>query len=817
MKHTQGDANVAGQKLQPGSFRNIQFSNYIRHYFNLLLRWKIYIILAFPIVSILALACSYKFFMITPELPATAIIGIEDPSKMTAVADIGNIGQGRSELLTSRHFLQDIVKKLSLQLKVKKYSRHEIFDSVYVDSTAIPGKYEISIDEKQGENYAIYFTNKKIGLPNQIINAGKLATLSVINQNGLYLKFADAFLKNPHEALFLVLKMENAIEDLHKKLYVQNPLAEVGQFNIAVSVKGRDYQLITLCVNTIADLFIEKNLDIRKRKTENSIGIFQKEYETSKQELAIAQTALRDFRTKNPTVGLSTGAQLTLGNLTSLETNTYDSKSALTDARALQSKFNASPENEKARTAGEILVFLIGKQENSAPVLQAELSQALARQQELQRGNYDADHPLVVENRKKLENLATTIDVALGNFIVGLRTKVSFKESDIQKLTTELRGLPTKELQLAELQRRQQVASDIYASVLNRYNQAKVSVVSTLSDFFVMDYAVPPLPPADNVKKLIAICLGLGLAVAFGPMIFFDMIDKTVRTEFDFTRLTNRIVLESIPTIRPSRRKKNKKGPSVDEKENPESGGNIDLENVQEHAQKKVIEKPLINTDDQPNYINEIFRSLRIKLLLLFREKDEKSVIITSLQKGEGKSTIAANLAVSLCQQSQRILLIDGDLRRGTLHGLFGVSQAPGLSEFLLSREPLDGPILGSLMRTTKISNLYLIPSGRPNNNSSELLSSAKFARIKEALSKKFDMIILDAPPLGALADAVVVNHLFGGYLIVVNAGTTNIVDLNKKIGEFPVLEKKIAGFILNRAMVDSKILYYKNSKYYNS
>jgi capsular exopolysaccharide family len=206
-----------------------------------------------------------------------------------------------------------------------------------------------------------------------------------------------------------------------------------------------------------------------------------------------------------------------------------------------------------------------------------------------------------------------------------------------------------------------------------------------------------------------------------------------------------------------------------------------------------------------------------MKIVLLFREKEDKSLIITSLEKGEGKSTISVNLALSLSQQNQRVLLIDGDLRRGTLHGFFGLDQSPGLSEFLSSREAPDTPILGSLIRQTKIPNLFLITSGSLNTNSSELLSSPKFGKIKEALSKKFDMIILDAPPLGAVADAVVVNHLFGGYLIVVNAGTTNIIDLNKKIAEFPVLGKKLVGFVLNRAMVDSRILYYKKSKYYNA
>jgi capsular exopolysaccharide synthesis family protein len=297
-------------------------------------------------------------------------------------------------------------------------------------------------------------------------------------------------------------------------------------------------------------------------------------------------------------------------------------------------------------------------------------------------------------------------------------------------------------------------------------------------------------------------------------MVFFDMIDQTVRTEFDFMRLTHRTVLECIPVINPS---KKKTGPSNQNAKIPEETVHIDIKDMNDMTQNTSKNKHLVTADSQPYYINEIFRSLRTKIVLLFREKEDKSIIITSLEKGEGKSTMAANLALSLSQQNQRVLLIDGDLRRGTLHEFFGLDQAPGLSEFLSSKETQDAPVLGSLIRYTKMPNLFLITSGNPNTNSAELLSSPKFAKIKEALSKKFDMIIFDAPPLGAVADAVVVNHLFGGYLIIVSAGTTNIIDLNNKIKEFPVLGKKLVGFVLNRAMVDNRILYYKNSKYYNA
>jgi len=175
---------------------------------------------------------------------------------------------------------------------------------------------------------------------------------------------------------------------------------------------------------------------------------------------------------------------------------------------------------------------------------------------------------------------------------------------------------------------------------------------------------------------------------------------------------------------------------------------------------------------------------------LLFREKEDKSLVITSLEKGEGKSTMAANLALSLCQQNQRVLLIDGDLRRGTLHGFFGLEQSPGLSEFLSSGEPNDLPVQGTLIRHTYLPNLYVITSGKANFNSSELLSSPKFAKIKEALSKKFDMIIFDAPPLGAVADAIVVNNLFGDILLSSMPGPPTLLTSIKRLRNFPFLAK---------------------------
>ncbi len=223
----------------------------------------------------------------------------------------------------------------------------------------------------------------------------------------------------------------------------------------------------------------------------------------------------------------------------------------------------------------------------------------------------------------------------------------------------------------------------------------------------------------------------------------------------------------------------------------------------------------LITSPYRHEYIKELFRSLRTKVLMGLRDLKDKSLVITSLDAGTGKSTMASNIAISVAQQSKKTILIDGDLKRGVLHKFFTKEQSPGLSDFLLSEDEITEHSVTALMRPTHVPNLSLITSGRNVTNSSELLTSDRFIHLKKELSKNFEIIILDTPPLGAVTDAVVVNEIFSKYLIVVKAGVTNVVDMNRKVREYPALKQKVLGLVLNCAAVDKMLSYYKRSKYY--
>ncbi len=232
-------------------------------------------------------------------------------------------------------------------------------------------------------------------------------------------------------------------------------------------------------------------------------------------------------------------------------------------------------------------------------------------------------------------------------------------------------------------------------------------------------------------------------------------------------------------------------------------------------ADNELLSDKLITSEYRYEYIKELFRSLRTKILMGLYNTPDKSLVVTSLEAKSGKTTIASNIAISIAQQDKKTILIDGDLKRGSVHSLFEMEKAPGFSEFLRGEEMLSAESIYSLIHETHVPNLYVIPAGEYVTNSAELLTSKRFELLKQLLSQQFEVIILDTPPLGALTDAVVVHELFFRYIIIVKAGVTNVVDLKKKLREFPMLEKKILGLVLNYAILDKIRDYYKKSKYY--
>lgn len=209
--------------------------------------------------------------------------------------------------------------------------------------------------------------------------------------------------------------------------------------------------------------------------------------------------------------------------------------------------------------------------------------------------------------------------------------------------------------------------------------------------------------------------------------------------------------------------------------------------------------------DETENPAREQFRSLRTRLYELRNQRELCVVAVASSLSGEGKSFVAANLAHTLALQRERtVLLVDGDLRRGSLSTLLGTRPRPGLSEYLQQQDTL-----AAVLQRWTGGNLYLIPSGGRIADPGELIGGAQMSAMLSELRPLFDWIVIDTPPAAQFADAGMLADLCDGALLVVGAGLTPVTIAKKVVSS--LREDRIIGVVLNRGE-DSN----RTSKYFS-
>ena len=216
----------------------------------------------------------------------------------------------------------------------------------------------------------------------------------------------------------------------------------------------------------------------------------------------------------------------------------------------------------------------------------------------------------------------------------------------------------------------------------------------------------------------------------------------------------------------------------------------------------------LVTITDPSSPASEAFRSLRMNLQFSSLDKPLRSLMVTSPGAGEGKSTTLANLAVTLAQVDQRVIIVDCDLRRPMLHQLFGLSNQTGISTMVLDDQALQQPPY----QETAIKGLLLIASGPLPPRPGDLLGSKKMEIILERLLMDADIILLDAPPIMAATDASILATKVDGVLIVVSAGETKREQAQRSVERLRKVNAHIVGSVINNVPLDSSLTggYYK-------
>ncbi|WP_246625161.1 CpsD/CapB family tyrosine-protein kinase [Fictibacillus nanhaiensis] len=221
-----------------------------------------------------------------------------------------------------------------------------------------------------------------------------------------------------------------------------------------------------------------------------------------------------------------------------------------------------------------------------------------------------------------------------------------------------------------------------------------------------------------------------------------------------------------------------------------------------------LTQRSLITHNNPKSPISEQYRTIRTNIQFAGVDKEFKTLMVTSAGPGEGKSTTAANLAVVLAQQGKSVLLIDGDLRKPTVHYTFKVSNIYGVTNVLTRQKTLNETVVSS-----KIPDLDVLPSGPVPPNPSELINSKSMNQLIEDAKSSYDYILFDTPPVMAVTDAQLLSNKVDGVILVVSSGKTQIEGAVKAKELLVHAKANLIGSVLNGKDVRNENYYYYYGK----
>lgn len=340
--------------------------------------------------------------------------------------------------------------------------------------------------------------------------------------------------------------------------------------------------------------------------------------------------------------------------------------------------------------------------------------------------------------------------------------------SRIAELNGTLKQLPDLQRRYLQLYREVEVKQQLYTALLNSYQQLRIAKAGEIGNVRIVDTAVEPLKPIAP-KKLQILILSIFLGGFLGTLIALlrNMMRSGIK---DAAQIENELDIPVYATV-------------------PRSA--VQESRVKLLKKKKTI--PILAVKDSDDIAVESIRSIRTTIHFSLTEAKNNIIAISGPAPEVGKSFIAANLGAILAQGGKKVLVMDGDMRRGYLHKYFNQDTAPGLSELLLGTHTLE-----QVIKADSYEGLYFISRGKNPSNPAELLGSQKFQVLLSELSAQFDHILIDTPPALAVTDGMIIAQSAGVNLLVVRHAKTQMKELELTINRFEQAKVKVNGVILN-------------------
>jgi capsular exopolysaccharide synthesis family protein len=544
---------------------------------------------------------------------------------------------------------------------------------------------------------------------------------------------------------------------------------------VDLKYQSPDPGLAARIVNAHSRNYIEQNLEFKFLSSKEASDWLGARLTEQRSQVEVAEAALQQYRESNQSISLDDRQNIVVQKLADLNAAVTKAKTDRIEKEALYNQLQGL-QNDRAAL-------------DTFPAIQtnAFVQQLKVELADLQREHADLAqklgdrHPDLIKAQASIDVAARRLEGEIEKVVQAVQNQFLAAQAQERSLTAALEGqkrealaMNRKAIEYGVLSRDVESTRQIYESLLQRAKETGVSTELRASNIRIVDPAeVPGSPFAPRTRRNLALAMFGGLLLAAALGFFFEYLDDRVKTPEEIKSRLGLPFLGLIPQIEPSTLHGN----------------------------------PLINNGVLAEF-KEAFQVVQTNVLFSSADPGPRSVLVTSAVPAEGKTVVAANLALGLAQLGARVVLVDADMRRPSLHSVFGQPQEPGLSNVLVGNAPASEAV-----RNTKVAGLSLLTAGRIPPNPIELVAKQPFRDFLNSLTEQYDWVVVDSPPVMAVADASVLGRSTSGVVFVVGAEMTSRPTVLAAIERLEGARAHFLGAVLNRVDLRRNGYYY--SRYY--
>jgi exopolysaccharide transport family protein len=561
---------------------------------------------------------------------------------------------------------------------------------------------------------------------------------------------------------------------------------------IDIHFRSPNKELAARVVNTVANTYIEQNFKTRFESTMQASDWLSRQLVDLQMKVETSQEKLVKYQKDHQILGIDDKQNITTAKLdelnkelTAAESERMQKESVYRLAEEGDSQSAAavaqSASQNKSSDMSSGLLEKLQEQKSDVQIQIAQLSTqfgpAYPKVAQLNNQIREIDAEIQAEMKKVASRLR-------GDYLAALQRENMLRAA-LEEQKQQENKLNESAIEYSFLKRDFETNRTLYEGLLQKLKEAGITAGLRSNNIREVDIARTPAAPAEpNVPRNLGFGLMLGLTTGIGLAFVLEGMDNTVRTPEQAQFISGLPSLGMIPH-----------GSRNNVENNPRS--------LSVASSKEAVE--LITQSRPQSQMSEAYRALRTSLLLTSVGAPPKVILITSALPQEGKTTTSINTATVLAQKGTRVLLIDADLRRPSIHKTLGIGPRIGLSNVLTGGATLQE----ATFRSSLLPNLFILPAGTPPPNPAELLASAQMIEILSSLRDHFDHIVVDTPPTLSVTDAVVLSPYADAVVLVIRCGQTTKPALRRSREILMQVNARVSGVLLNAVDLTSPDYYY--------